>query len=68
MTDVQDRLERAAQWQRSRRALSWADKIRLAEAIRDSIVKLRRTRPDASPASSAQSANDSSSAVQRSND
>lgn len=68
MVDIQDRLERAAQWQKSRQALSWPEKIRLAETIRDSLIQLRQTRPNASPASSARSANDSNGSVQRSND
>jgi hypothetical protein len=41
--DVQELLQRQAQWQKSRQALSWPEKIRMAEKIRDSIVALRST-------------------------
>jgi hypothetical protein len=58
MTDVRNGLEKAAEWQRRRKALSWPEKIRLAEAIRDSLIQLRRTRADTSPASSVRSEND----------
>jgi hypothetical protein len=48
MSDARERLERMAQRQRSRQALSWPEKVRLAEAIRNSLIELRRTRPGAS--------------------
>lgn len=51
MSDVRERLERAAQWQRGRKALSWPEKIRLAEAIRDSLAQLRQSRLSRAPAS-----------------
>lgn len=35
-------LERQALWQKSRQALSWPEKIRLAEAIRESVRQLRQ--------------------------
>jgi len=41
--EVQAMLERQAKWQKSRQALSWAGKIRMAEEIRDSARKLRQT-------------------------
>jgi hypothetical protein len=41
--DVQDLLRRQAEWQKSRQALSWPDKIRMAEEIRESIRALRAT-------------------------
>lgn len=42
MTDeVRELLERQARWQKSRRSLSWAEKIRMVEAIRESILRLR---------------------------
>lgn len=43
MNEVLALLERQANWQRSRRALSWPEKIRLAEEIRDSARQLRQT-------------------------
>jgi hypothetical protein len=50
MTDIRKLSEKQAAWQKSRQALSWPEKIRMAEAIRESIVKLRRTGPDATRA------------------
>ena len=41
MTDIQTLLKRQASWQRSRRSLSWPEKIRMAERVRDSILSLR---------------------------
>lgn len=50
MDDVKELLERQAAWQKSRRLLSWPEKIRIAESIRESVVQLRRTGPDGKPA------------------
>jgi hypothetical protein len=36
-------LERQARWQRSRKDLSWPEKLRLAAAVRESVVRLRLT-------------------------
>lgn len=41
MTDIERMLERQAQWQRSRQALTWPEKIRLAERVRESVEQLR---------------------------
>jgi hypothetical protein len=41
MTDIQLLLKKQALWQRSRRNLSWPEKIRMAERVRDSILSLR---------------------------
>jgi hypothetical protein len=42
MTDpVRELLERQREWQKSRQSLSWEEKIRMLEAIRETIVKLR---------------------------
>lgn len=41
MTDAQQALEKQARWQASRRGLSWPEKIRMAERVRDSVVSLR---------------------------
>lgn len=43
MIDIQDLFRRQTEWQKSRRALTWAEKIRLVEAIREDILKLRAT-------------------------
>jgi len=47
MTDIERMLERQAEWQRGRKALSWPEKIRMAERVRETIEKLRaRDAPD----------------------
>jgi hypothetical protein len=38
MPDVQHLLQRQAAWQRDRRALPWPEKIRMVEAIRESVL------------------------------
>lgn len=43
MSDVQRMLEKQAQWQKARKALSWPEKIRMAERIRESVIRLRAT-------------------------
>ncbi len=45
MDDLERLLERRARWQRSRRNLSWSEKIRIAEKVRDDIVALRSKTP-----------------------
>ena len=47
MPDVRQLLERQAAWQKGRKSLSWPEKIRMVEAIRESVLELSRTRPDA---------------------
>ncbi len=47
--ELQRILEAQAAWQRSRATLSWPEKIRMAEAMRESARQLRR-RPSAKPA------------------
>lgn len=42
MTEIPERLNKQAQWQKSRRTLSWPEKVRLAATIRDSLEPLRR--------------------------
>jgi hypothetical protein len=56
MTHVDELLARQAQWQRSRRNLSWPEKIREAERLRPSLEAFRRMRMnrDGSPAGQAQ--------------
>jgi hypothetical protein len=41
MTDVEELLKRQAQWQKSRHSLTWPEKIRMAERVRESIRQLR---------------------------
>ena len=52
MNELGKRFTRQAQWQTNRKALSWPDKVRQAEAIRESIMTLRGKKTD-SPASQA---------------
>jgi hypothetical protein len=40
---IQKLLERQAEWQKSRKSLSWPEKIHMAEAIRESVLQLRRS-------------------------
>ena len=42
MSEIQELLERQARWQKTRRALSWPEKLRMAERVRESIRQLRR--------------------------
>lgn len=44
MIDTHQLLERQAQWQKSRQALSWPEKIRMAQSIRDSVEAFRADR------------------------
>jgi hypothetical protein len=41
MNDVQHLLERQVRWQKTRRALTWPEKIRMAEMVRESVWQLR---------------------------
>ena len=48
MTETQALLERQARWQKTRRALSWPEKIRMAESVRESARQMRRShKPEA---------------------
>ncbi len=44
MTDTRELLERQAQWQKGRAALTWPEKIRMAEAVRESVAHFSRAR------------------------
>ena len=44
MTEIERLLERQAVWQRSRQALPWPEKIRLAERMRATVEVFRRQR------------------------
>lgn len=41
MTDLRHLLERQAEWQKTRRSLSWPEKIRMVEAMQDAIRQFR---------------------------
>ena len=41
MSDVEELLERQARWQRTRQALTWPEKVRMAEQVRESVRQLR---------------------------
>ena len=43
MGEANELLKRQAVWQKQRRKLSWPEKMRMAEAVRESVVKLRAT-------------------------
>lgn len=47
MTDLANLFERQARWQESLRELSWPDKIRMAAAMRASMMALRKSAPAA---------------------
>lgn len=49
MIDVAQMLERQARWQKSRQALTWAEKIRMAERVRESVIQLREQPRHRSP-------------------
>ncbi|OGP21760.1 MAG: hypothetical protein A2038_04925 [Deltaproteobacteria bacterium GWA2_57_13] len=53
MSDIQQLLERQAEWQKSRKSLSWPEKIRMVEAIRESILQFRRAGRRMTPSDSA---------------
>ncbi len=41
MTDFERMLKRQADWQKSRQSLTWPEKIRMAERMRESVRQLR---------------------------
>ena len=43
MSDVSFLLSRQASWQSELRDLTWEEKIRMAEAVRESVILLRRS-------------------------
>jgi hypothetical protein len=43
MSEIEKLLRKQTEWQKGRKELSWPEKIRMVEAIRDSILALRRT-------------------------
>jgi hypothetical protein len=44
MTDMRELFERQAAWQSARRRLSWPEKVRMAEAMRESAIRFRAMR------------------------
>jgi hypothetical protein len=46
--EIRHLLQRQAQWQKNLKNLSWPEKIRVAEQLRDSIAKLRASHRDKS--------------------
>jgi hypothetical protein len=42
MSDLQRRFDRMAEWQASRKNLTWAEKVRMVEAVRESMVRFAR--------------------------
>jgi hypothetical protein len=49
MSEIKKLVERQAAWQKGRTALTWPEKIRMAEAVRDWVARLRRARLLRSP-------------------
>ncbi len=43
MSELKPQLEKTARWQKSRRSLTWSEKIRLAEQVRASVAWWRST-------------------------
>jgi hypothetical protein len=41
MRNVEEMLERQAEWQKRRASLSWPEKVRMVEAVQESIRQLR---------------------------
>ena len=41
MTDLKEMLDRQARWQKSRALLTWPEKMRMVEAVRESVQALR---------------------------
>lgn len=49
MDDAKRLLERQAAWQRSRKSLSWPEKIKMAEMMRDAVRQIRSSGPALKP-------------------
>jgi hypothetical protein len=43
VSDINQLLDRQTLWQRTRQALTWPEKVRMAEQMRESILQLRRS-------------------------
>lgn len=46
MSELTDLLERQERWQRSRAQLTWSEKLRLAEVLRDAALAIGRERKE----------------------
>jgi len=44
MSEIQAMLERQTRWQKSRQSLSWPERIRMAERVRESVQQLHQSR------------------------
>jgi len=42
MSRAEELLKRQARWQKDRQHLTWPEKLRMAEQVRDSVIALRR--------------------------
>ena len=49
MNEVQKLLQKQAAWQKSRAKLSWPEKIRLAEAARETVIAFRKIKAAPKP-------------------
>ena len=49
MNELEKQFVKQAKWQTGRKGLSWPEKVRQAEAIRDSIKALREGKPELPP-------------------
>ena len=49
MADIDSILKRQERWQKERRFLSWPEKVRLAEAVRESLARFRQAGPPVEP-------------------
>jgi len=45
MNDIRQLFERQAEWQKRRTRLSWAEKIRMAEALQATVRRMRASKP-----------------------
>jgi hypothetical protein len=43
MTDIHKMIERQAAWQKGRAALTWVEKVRMAEAVREDVANIRKS-------------------------
>ena len=53
MSEIQELLQRQAAWQKRLAGLSWPEKIRMAEAVRPSVLQLVRSGRRVTPGGSA---------------
>lgn len=63
MLDVKRLLERQEAWQKSRRLLSWPEKLRMAEALRETLHEFARLRASSGRKGDARAARDDGGAA-----